>query len=79
MIYTHLGDRYWRYKTKADSSWEVGKIYKSLPDGKIYFKSGDLCEAYLFKSCLEKDFFDEVTESDYNQQEGINSEPIIFI
>ena len=70
--------RYFRYKHKLDNSWRVGTIYVLNPDGTMKFYNGGLCTENIARSCLDKGYFDEVSEWEYNIQEGIETHYEIY-
>ena len=74
-----LAGKYLKYKQTAhDPSWEKGTIYKVYDNGEVDFgpSFNYRCSATILIQYLSE--FEEVTEKEYNIQEGIIYGPLIF-
>lgn len=74
-----LAGKFLKYKEEnSDRSWDAGRIYKVAEDGTTNFSGyyTHRCAATTLEAYLSR--FEEVTEEEYNKQEGISYIPLIF-
>lgn len=76
---SRLAGRYLKYKQNAgDPSWEHGVIYKGAEDDTMPFRSRYKNRCSAENVIAYSQWFNEVSEEEYNIQEGISYIPLIF-